>query len=139
MIPQMDEGVDPDVAQVLQAGLDTLNALVPPQHIAPNFLGNFRHLCMAARQAKMTGKGVSTAITLKEKYIVGWEVSEVTDGTGFVVDRHIFAHTDTPGSTHAIIYREGKCVKCKDIARSDVGRVVLIADRPPVEGRVARA
>lgn len=129
MIPQMDEGVDPYIAQQLQNGLDLLNAEVPAQHVAPNFLGNFRHLCMKARQAQTTGKGVSTAITLKERYVVGWDND---------IPLYVMAITTTD-NTHAILYREGRCGKCKDIARSDVGRVVLIKDRPPMEGRVARA
>ena len=115
MIPQMDDGVDPAIAQLLQDGLDALNTFDPPQHIAPNFLANFRHLCAKARQAQAKGTGVSTAITLKERYVVD------------------------EGETHAILYREGRCAKCKDVARSDVGRVVLTARRAPVEGRVARA
>lgn len=131
MIPQMDDGVDPQIAQALQDGLDALNAYDPPQHIAPNFLANFRHLCAKARQAQAKGTGVSTAITLKERYVTGWERTD---------SGRVLARTDYVSvPTHAILYREGRCVKCGDVARSDVGRVVLTAQRPPVEGRVARA
>jgi hypothetical protein len=131
MIPQMDDGVDPTIAQLLQDGLDRLNAESPPQHVAPNFLANFRHLCTKARQAQAKGTGVSTAITLKERYVTGWERTD---------SGRVLARTDYVSvPTHAILYREGRCAKCGDVARSDVGRVVLTAQRPPVEGRVARA
>lgn len=114
-------------ATELQAGLDRLNALDPPTY-RPTALGaNFRHLCTKARQAKLTGKGVSTAITLKERYVTGWLIG----------DDEIEPLTD-PDAEVAILYREGTCKSCREVARSPQGRVVLTAERPPLEGRVSR-
>lgn len=111
----MDPGVDPDVAEELQAQLDAVNEQDPPDIDSPYFSANIRHACTRARQAKINGRAVSTAIQLREEYI------EHDDGE------------------HALVYREGMCVRCKSVARSCQGRAVLVAERPPIYGRVARA
>jgi hypothetical protein len=114
MIPKMDEGVDPAVAQELQDRLDRLNETSVAEHNVPHFLASYRHACEGARQSKLAGKGVSTNIDTGELYV------EHADGV------------------HALLYREGTCKKCHQVARSKQGRVVLIAQRPPVSNRVAR-
>jgi hypothetical protein len=111
--PLMDPGVDSLVAHLAQSSLDTLNELQPADYDAPVVLILFRHGCPKARQAKAAGKAVSVAIRLKEMYL---PIDEL----------------------HALLYREGSCPKCGQTARSKRGRVVLIAERPPLEGRVAR-
>ena len=111
--PIMDPGVDPEKASLLQAGLDALNETNPPDLNAPVVLALIRHGCPKARQARSAGRAVSVAINLSERY-----------------------EPDEFG--HAIIYREGVCPKCSQVARSKVGRVVLVSARPPITGRVAR-
>lgn len=124
MEPVIDDGVDGVVAVALQVGLDMLNAQDPPAFDAPYFLGNFRHPCMGHRIAKKSGKPVSTAVQLKERYVTEWreDGSPVYEGDGAT----------------AILYKEGTCPNCKGRVRSKAGRVVLTAERPPVYGRVSR-
>lgn len=110
----MDPGVDPAVALSLQGWLDQLNADKPAAHDVPFFLASYRHACEAARASAVAGKGVSTNIDCPERYL------------------------DSGDGIHAIIYREGECKKCHAVVRSSKGRVVLIAVRPPVAGRVGR-
>lgn len=110
----MDPGVDSLRACELQSLLDDLNESSPADLDAPVVLILPRHGCPKARQARAAGRAVSVAIRLKEIY------RESYDGI------------------HAIIYREGMCPRCNQTARSKRGRVVLIAERPPLEGRVAR-
>lgn len=110
----MDPGVDPAKAIEMQRDLDALNAKEPPDLFPSPLMGLQRHGCTEARQAKAIGRPVQVAIRLKEKYDADEE------------------------SGHAIVYREGRCPSCKTTARSRVGRVVLIANRPPIEGRVSR-
>lgn len=116
-----------DETQRLQSGLDRLNAIDPPTYRPMSLSANFRHLCTKARQAKMTGKGVSTAITLKERYVTGWVIGD---------DELEALHDDN--AEFAILYREGTCKSCREVARSVQGRVVRTAERPPLEGRVGR-
>jgi transposase InsO family protein len=111
----------------LQHGLDMYNEENPPAFSPPPLLANYRHLCTKARQAKATGKGVSTAIDLKEKYVFGWSmegdtIKPILEGDG----------------EWAIVYREGSCKSCKLVARSKSGRIVRTDERPPAQGRVAR-
>lgn len=113
---KIDEGVDPDEARELQDALDALNEEDPPDHVVPFFVANFRHPCSGARQSKqLAGKGVSTAIDMKERYEV-----------------------HASGKT-ALVYREGTCKRCRQVARSESGRAVDPEKRPPVSGRVGRA
>jgi hypothetical protein len=112
--PQTDPGTDSNVALGLQAQLDAINAESPAKHNVPFFLASYRHACVSARQSAQAGKGVSTNIDCPEKYL------ESDDGT------------------HAIIYREGTCKRCRERARSTRGRVVLTSERPPAQGRVTR-
>ena len=114
-----------EIAQMLQAGLDALNERSPTDFDPPTFLANPRHPCNGHRIAKSTGRPVSTAIDLKERYVVGWEA----DGSPV---------TETGVAEWAIIYREGKCLKCGYTARSSQGKVVRVVERPPLMGRVAR-
>lgn len=112
-----------DPASTLQGLLDRVNAEDPPHHDVPPILANFRHPCTRARQsAKLGGKGVSTAIDLKERYVL---LSEADP-------------TAPDGGEYALVYREGRCKRCGQVARSRTGRVVLTAERPPIAGRVAR-
>jgi len=113
----------------LQAGLDALNEAYPPAYSAGTHGANFRHPCLKARQAKMTGKGVSTAIDLKERYVTSWEYHDVRD---------LVPVENEEGAEYAILYREGTCKHCRETARSKVGRVVETATRPPLFGRVSR-
>lgn len=115
-----------EIAQGLQAGLDALNAKDPTDFDPPTFLANPRHPCSGHRIAKSTGRPVSTAIDLKERYVVGWE----EDGSPVM---------EVGDAKIAIIYREGKCLKCGYTARSSKGKIVKVAERPPLMGRVARA
>lgn len=128
-VPEKMDGVEDEIAYELQAGLDDLNEADPPSFYSPHFIANPRHECTGARQAEATGKGVSTAIDTKECYVTGWEkhkdpltVKPLYDETAKV----------------ALIYRQGRCKKCKNLTRSEVGRVVLVDERPPSEGRMAR-
>lgn len=109
-----DHEVPTDVAAELQTLLDKINLDIPANHDAPWFSRVFRHSCTAARQSKLAGKGVSTAIDLKERYI------------------------PTHDDRYAILYKEGKCKRCNETARSARGCCIEIAKRPSLEGRVAR-
>lgn len=111
----MDAGVDAEIAQELQDRLDRINGENLADIDPPPYLANIRHECTRARQAKRNGRAVSTAIQLREQYM------EHDDGE------------------HALVYREGVCTRCHAVARSSQGRAVLIAERPPVFGRVGRA
>lgn len=115
-LAKVDDGVDEGEARALQEDLDELNEREPVDHVVPFFVANFRHPCDAARQSKqLAGKGVSTAIDMKERYVLS--ESERT----------------------ALVYREGSCKRCGQTARSERGRAVDPAKRPPVSGRVGRA
>lgn len=107
----------------LQAGLEQLNALDPPAYYAAPLLANFRHGCTKARIARRTGRAVSTAIDLKEVYVTRWVEGRPESD---------------PADEHALLYRQGTCKHCGQLARSRTGRIVLTADRPPMFGRVAR-
>lgn len=116
MIPDAAPGVDREVARILQELLDKLNAKDPRMLDVPWMIANPRHPCPKARQShNLGGREVSAAIDCKERYLVLAEFPEV-----------------------ALIWREGVCKRCGMGARSSRGRVVLVADRPPVSGRVAR-
>lgn len=123
-----DDGVPDAEAERLQSGLDWLNKANPPEYFAGTLGANFRHLCLKARQAKLTGKGVSTAIDLKERYVTSWRPM------GAVV----IPVEAEENAAYAILYREGVCKSCRSIARSGEGRVVSTSTRPPLQGRVAR-
>lgn len=112
-----------EVARALQDYLDEVNAAAPADLSVPPFLANTRHSCKKARQSAHAGKGVSTAMQLKERYVSAEDTSLPGDDLG----------------SYAIVYREGACKKCGTTARSLQGRVVLTAERPPIEGRVGRA
>jgi hypothetical protein len=107
-------------AERLELWLKQLNAGDPPDHTPPWFSGRYRHACPNARIARHTGKPVSTAIDLKERY-------ETPESAGIGSRRDI-----------AIIFREGTCKWCKQTARSEDGLVVFVSHRPPLDGRVAR-
>lgn len=89
----------------------------PPTYRPPNFLGNFRHNCPERNH-------ISTAIRLVEKYVLS-PAAEV-DGV------------EIPEGRLGFIYKEGKCAKCGETARSPAGKLVDAWDRPPAKGRVAR-
>ncbi len=110
----------------LIAGLDALNASSPADFSPPPFLASYRHLCMGTLLARRTGRGVSEALDLKERYVTSW----APDGTPREAEE---------GAELAIIYREGTCRKCKLTARSAAGQVVRCSERSPLHGRVARA
>lgn len=107
----------------LQAGLDSLNASDPPLYWPSALLAIYRHPCPESRIAKRTGRPVSTAIDLKEMYATEW----VAAGWRASADDEL-----------AILFRQGQCKACKQVARSRKGRIVKTADRPPVMGRVSR-
>ena len=114
MNPIMHPDVDVKVAKALQSVLDETNSSDPVElHPAP-LIAIQRHGCSEARQAKKLGRPVQVAIQLKERYLL------------------------TPDEEVALLFREGECPKCHIRARSLVGRVVLTAERPPLQGRVAR-
>lgn len=112
--PFIDPGVDEAVALQMQSVLDQVNVKSPADIDSPVMISLYRHGCPKARQARNAGKAVSVAIRLREVYL---------------------RHED---GIHALLYREGACPKCLATARSRRGRVVLVLDRPPLEGRVAR-
>lgn len=122
--PLVSEALIPeDISRALQDHLDALNAENPPDIQVPPFLANTRHSCKKARQSAHAGKGVSTAMQLKERYVTLASLRPEAEG----------------GDEYAILYREGRCKKCGTTARSEQGRTVLTAERPPIEGRVGRA
>lgn len=133
--PIIDDGVPEGVARQLQDGLDKLNELKPAHYDPPPFLANYRHLCTKARQAAHTGKGVSTAIDLKEQYVTSWEKTADSHDDEQVIS---ISGKQDPDDEYAILYREGSCKSCGEVARSKKGRVVLTSERPPVYGRVGR-
>jgi hypothetical protein len=107
----------------LQAGLDQLNESSPPVYDPNPLLAIYRHPCSEARVARRTGRPVSTAIDLKEIYVTRW-----VDGRP----------ESDPNDEFALLFRQGICKHCMQPARSRKGRLVLVADRPPVLGRVGR-
>ena len=121
-----------EVFKALQGHLDDLNTIYPPDYDPPWTSSVFRHPCAQSRIAKHTGRATSAALTLNERY---------------VTLREVFSH-DSPDvapveldpvlDDYAIIFREGTCGRCGQKARSSIGRVVLTAERPPLEGRVSR-
>ncbi len=125
-------------AEALQGWLDGQNALQPPLYDPPWFAGRYRHTCPVRADR-------STALDLKERYVTLQELidREEVDGWEFdysgadEVDVELGIEDTSPRSV-AIIYREGRCKFCGQEARSSVGKVVNVADRPPLEGRVAR-
>lgn len=98
----------------LQAALDERNESSPPDMDAPAILGKMRHDCTKARLSGPEGRKVSTALDLKEIY--------------WLSDDGVFA----------LVFREGKCTHCGQVARSKKGRVYEAAKRPPLQGRVGR-
>ena len=78
MEPVNEDGVEPGLAATLQAGLDAMNAEDPPAYDAPYFLGNYRHPCLGHRIAQKSGKAVSTAVQLKERYVTSWDGAKPT-------------------------------------------------------------
>lgn len=122
--------VPDEVALALQRRLDQINQDDPVAHHPMWQLALFRHPCPKARQSlQLAGKGVSTAIDLKERYLV---VAEA-----FPDDQQLLALD--PDGAYALLFREGTCNRCKAKARSTIGCAVEIAKRPPISGRVARA
>ena len=110
-----DHEVPSEVARGLQSLLDQINIETPADHDAPWFSRVYRHACMKARQSKqLAGKGVSTAIDLKERYI------------------------SSDDETFAILFKEGTCKRCHETARSARGCCIEVGKRPSLEGRVAR-
>lgn len=109
------------VVEALQGHLDALNGTDPPDTYVPWTSKVFRHPCPASRIARQTGRATSVGIDLHERYVHLWEVWPKGDIDGW-----------------AITYREGRCAGCGLTARSKVGRIVEVAVRPPLEGRVAR-
>lgn len=106
---QYCEGVDD-----LQDRLDRLNAEDPADMDLPAFMGQARHGCKRHRFSGPEGNPVSSPLEVREVY---W--------------------TSDDGE-HALIFKEGKCRRCGFTGRSHKGRAVLVADRPPLTGRVAR-
>lgn len=136
--PEVMKGVEQEVAVALQDGLNALNVADPPAIFVPHFLSNPRHECTKARQSEVTGKGVSTATDTKEVYASGFGPAATGPRTGSKdVPEDLAPHYD-PDAVAAIIYREGRCKKCKTLVRSEIGRVVSTSERPPMTGRVAR-
>jgi hypothetical protein len=113
-----------------QAYLDEMNATDPADYDPMPLQALFRHPCKKARQSHgLAGKGVSTAIDLKERYVPMTEVAE---------NRGVTFPSTSTGERVALVYREGKCKKCGQTARSSRARLVLTSSRPPVSGRVGR-
>lgn len=104
-------GVPEDVADALQADLTAQPAA---DLVVPWFLASVRHECAATPMAQRQGRSTSASLALAERYVL-----------------------DTSGE-YALLYREGSCRRCGLTARSDRGRAVIVADRPPLTGRVAR-
>ena len=100
----------------LQARLDALNAQSPADMDLPHFVGQARHGC---KHHRFSGPdhdlAVSSPLEVREVY---WPSED---------------------GEHALIFKEGQCRRCGFTGRSQVGRVVLVADRPPLTGRVARS
>lgn len=100
---------------------------------APAFLSNVRHACPKARQsAKLGGKGVSTAIGLKERYVT------LRDAIDQLPDEEAEAWTDEELDGWAMVWREGRCARCGIRVRSKEHREVQVLKRPPITGRMAR-
>jgi hypothetical protein len=117
------------VIALLQAHLDGLNATSPPTYDPPWTSSVFRHPCPKSRIAKHTGRATSAALPLVERYVTLREVLIVPDDEDLDVEWL---------DAFAVIYREGRCGRCGQTARSKVGRIVATAERPPLEGRVGR-
>lgn len=118
---------------VLGDWLGRRNEADPPVFDVPWMLANFRHACPEARISRSTGKPASTALDCAEKYVTLTQVLTEMPYPGAELD-----HLAPEGDRWAIVYREGRCARCGALGRSKVGHVVSTADRPPLEGRVAR-
>lgn len=115
-----------EVQRCLEGWLAALNAEEPALYDPPWFAGRYRHTC--PRRG-----GRSTALDLKERYVT---LGEVLDG-GKVPIPALPLH-DIDDAAYAIIYNEGRCKWCGQTARTTQGHIVLVAERPPLTGRVAR-
>lgn len=99
----------------LQARLDALNAEDPPDLDLPFFIGQARHGCLRHRfSGPDHSLPVSSPLEVREVY---WP--------------------DDDGE-HALLFKEGRCRRCGYTGRSHVGKVVSVAERPPLSGRVSR-
>jgi hypothetical protein len=99
----------------LQAKLDALNAASPADMDLPHYIGQARHGC---KRHRFSGPDHSLAVSSP------LEVREV--------------YWPSEDGVHALIFKEGQCRRCGFTGRSMVGRLVLMAERPPLTGRVAR-
>jgi hypothetical protein len=108
----------------------------PPRYKAPNFLSFFRHECPGRKM-------ISTAIELKEVYVFSPAYC-VSDGVTTPVTDGVYPDEGSeliPASRFGFIYKEGKCRNsgCGETIRSPAGKFVDAYERPPIQGRVARA
>lgn len=116
--PEYGPGVDKAKAKKLQTGLNSLNKTSPVNQLCWWFLEQPKHWCGTPGYEKFVA-----SIQTKEIYAVGWK-------------KHMDPYTITPiteikpSHDTAIIFREGKCLKCSATVRSEIGRVVLINQRP---------
>lgn len=109
--------------QQLQAGLDALNAALPPDMWLPHYIGQARHGCLGHRLSQGGTRAVSSPLEVREVYAYGWAENgaPVTQGSGL-----------------ALLYKEGRCRRCGYVGRSETGRIVDDSQRPPLSGRVTR-
>ena len=121
------------VAAALQGYLDDLNAQDPADHDSPWTSSVYRHPCPASRVGRKIGRATSTAIGLHERYVTVEAASSFTEGGELPAGVRL-GDLDA----WALIYREGRCPRCGQTARSSVGRIVSTAERPPLVGRLGR-
>ncbi len=124
--------------EIMNIALEDLNEEKPPTYVVMTHWAQYRHLCAARNM-------VSTAMALKEVYLLSPEYSICLDGDG-----HPFTvpSSDVPnggsvvetvaGGTFAYFYKEGRCRGCGQTGRSKIGVCKPAAMRPPIEGRVGR-
>lgn len=96
--------------EAMQKRLTASAVADPPTYVVPNFIANFRHVCTAIG-------GRSAAMELREMYVLSPARGPVPEGR------------------FAFLWREGRCPRCGDTARSTTGRIVLARDRPPLSSR----
>jgi len=103
--------VTPPAVLELQAQFAELSATEPAKYnIGVVQLGSYRHPCTVRGSANR-----QRSLDLEENYVLAED-----------------------GSV-AMIYREGRCKTCKQIARNSIPLFVDPTVRPPLKGRVGRA
>lgn len=109
-----------EVNAAFQMHLDAINKKLPADYDSPHFLAIMRHTC--------SGQGSrSKALDLEERRITFDDIANDHDSEDIA-----------KLAEYAMLYREGLCRRCKQTARSSVGRLIKSEDRPPISGRVGR-